>query len=167
MLLANNAWFSQESLRISVRSIAAIYLHLDTGQVRVKFGVNLTCKCTEVRGQSIIVFPRGSSVLSPTLKASCGETAIILCVPQRIPGSNRESAKKNLFGPWRGERVVMYNCNCNCSLICSSWVRSPKFASWYEADLFYLFSFQQKQIQLLYVPSKLTWQITMISIIIL
>ena len=132
MLLANNAWFSQESLRISVPSIAAIYLHLDTGQIGVKFGVNLTCKCTEVRAQSIIVFPRGSSALFSTLKASCGETAIILCVPQRIPGSNRESAKKNLFGPWRGERVVMYNCNCNCSLICSSWVRSPKFASWYE-----------------------------------
>ena len=54
-----------------------------------------------------------------------------------------------------------------CSLICSSWVRSPKFASWYEADLFYLFSFQQKQIQLFFIPSKPTWQITMISISII
>ena len=61
----------------------------------------------------------------------------------------------------------MYNCNCNCSLICSSWVRSPKFASWYEAVAWSLFSFQQKQIQLFYVPSKLTWQITMISISII
>ena len=78
---ANNSRFSQGSLRISVPSIAAIYLHLDTGQIGVKFGVNLTCKCTEMRAQSIIVFPRGSSVLFSTLKASCGETAIILCVP--------------------------------------------------------------------------------------
>ena len=66
----------------------------------------------------------------------------------------------------RGGRHVQLQLQ-KCSLICSSWVRSPKLASWYEADLFYLFSFQQKQIQLLYVPSKLTWQITMISISII
>ena len=81
MLLANKSWFSQESLRIFVPSIAALYLHLGTSQIGVKFGVNLTCKCTEMRAQTIIVFPRGSSALFSTLTASCGETAIILCVP--------------------------------------------------------------------------------------
>ena len=62
---ANNSRFSQGSLRISVPSIAAIYLHLGTGQIGVKFGVNFTCKCTvDARADHNCVPKR---ILSPLL----------------------------------------------------------------------------------------------------
>ena len=98
--------------------IAAIYLHLDTGQIGVKFGVNLTCKCTEMRAQSIIVFPRGSSVLFSTLKASwLVVRPLSFCVYPRIYLALTESQQSRAYSVREEERRL----SCTIAIAIVHW----------------------------------------------